>query len=576
MVNAQLNSWQHIFNLLVLFRWLSLIPPLAAIFFSTGQEGEQTRMIAALLGAVLINVVISFFTSPLNHALKSRPWVLGLDLLLAAGLMALTGGWRSPYYLYVLSPLLVAAFFFQVRGALLAVSAFLPLYFGAILLDINHFDGSDPEWLVVTVFIIGSYLIGITVGYVSLLLAQLQFTQDTLYRAHRELRVLHDLSTSLQRSASVDEVEKQALVALTRDLGFCRATIGLIDNENHAINNWQEQDINHKGPRVRRLDPVPIDTRDNPIGRAIRQQRIERFRVSPKTVEPSPTGQDFKLPNIMDQFGIVDGLALPMLWGIHPIGMLLVDLDGREEDAADLTVLDAIAGQTAVTLGVMMTRLRRAKESAIQEERTRIALDLHDTISQSLFGLVYTLQGCLKLLPVNPEAIEPELEWALTTAEDVRKKIRATIHNMWPAELTAQQFETDLRTYTADVLQAAELEIVFDIRGEFNTLSPPVRRGIYRICQESLTNIVHHAAAHKSRICVDVADGRARFILRDNGRGFEPEVALAQDFEGDHFGLRGIRKRAAALGGTCEIYSHPGAGTSILIDIPANAQNHHE
>ena len=147
---------------------------------------------------------------------------------------------------------------------------------------------------------------------------------------------------------------------------------------------------------------------------------------------------------------------------------------------------------------------------------------------------------------------------------------------MWPAELTAQQFEADLRTYTSDVLQAAELEITFDIRGEFNTLSPPARRGIYRICQESLTNIVHHAAAHQSRICVDVADGRVSIILRDNGRGFEPEFALAQDFEGDHFGLRGMHERAAALGGTCEIYSQPGAGTSILIDIPANAQAHHE
>jgi signal transduction histidine kinase len=99
---------------------------------------------------------------------------------------------------------------------------------------------------------------------------------------------------------------------------------------------------------------------------------------------------------------------------------------------------------------------------------------------------------------------------------------------------------------------------------------------MYRICQESLTNIVHHAAAHQSRICVDVADGRARIILRDNGRGFEPDIALAQDFGGDHFGLRGMRERAALLGGTYEIFSQPGAGTSILIDIPANLQAHPE
>lgn len=577
MVAVQTNNRQHIFNLLVLFRWLSLIPPLVALFLSPGKDGDQIRYFIAFIGAVLINVVISLFSMPLNHALKSRSWLLVLDLLFVASLLALTGGWRSPYYLYVLSPLLAAAFFFQVRGALIATTAFLPLYFAAILLDIRIFNGIDPEWLVITVFVIGSYLIGVTVGYVSLLLAQLQSTKDTLYRAHRELGVLHDLSTSLQQSATVDEVEKQALVAITNDLGFQRAIIGLIDHQSQEISVWKELGLIHKEPTAH-FSLAPNSTTDefDPITRAVDQQRSIRFKGPRQGVGLSSSTQKKAMANFTDQFGIADGLAVPMLWGVQPIGILLVDLIGHADSDADLTVLDAIARQTAVSLGMMMTRRRRAKESAIQEERTRIALDLHDTISQSLFGLVYTLQGCLKLLSTDPQAIKPELEWALVTAEDVRGKIRETIHNMWPAELTAQQFESDLRTYAADVLQAAELDITFDIRGEFNTLSPPVRRGIYRICQESLTNIVHHAAAHHSRICVDVADGRARFILRDNGRGFDPEIALAQDFEGDHFGLRGMHERAAALGGTCEIFSQPGAGTSILIDIPTNTQGHHE
>jgi len=577
MVVADTNSRQQLFNLLILFRWLSLIPPLAALFFSTGQDGDQIRLVISLLSAILINVFISLFATPLNYALKNRPWILAFDLLFVAGLMGLTGGWRSPYYLYVLSPLLAAAFFFQVRGALIASSVFLPLYFGAVIWDTNFYGGIDPEWLVVVVFIIGSYLIGVTVGYVSILLNKLLSTQDTLYRAHRELEVLHDLGTSLQQSASIDEVERQALAAISKDLGFRRAIIGVIDQENQTISSWQDQSLAFEKPLVLRdLVPVSLETNDNPIVQAILQQRVERFGLPNEAVDVSSVKQEELSPNILDQLGIADGLVLPMLWGVQPIGVLLIDLDGHEQDASDLRVLDAIARQTAVSLGMMMTRLRRAKESAIQEERTRIALDLHDTISQSLFGLVFTLQGCLKLLPENPDAIEPELAWALATAEDVRKKIRATIHDMWPAELTAQQFEADLRTYTADVLQASELDISFDIRGEFNTLSPPARRGMYRICQESLTNIVHHAAANQSRICVDVVDGRARFILRDNGRGFEPELALAQDFDGDHFGLRGMRERAAILGGSCEIFSHPGAGTSILIDIPANSPVHHE
>ncbi len=576
MIESPIDNRQQIFNLLIFFRWLSLIPPMGATLLTVVQDGDQYRLIFSLLAAVFINLIISIFAAPINQVFKRQPWILITDLVFIAGLMALTGGWRSPYYLYILSPMLAAAFFFQVRGALFAVITFLPLYFAAILFDINFLGGSDPEWLIIITAIIGSLLIAIAMGYVSQLLFQLQSAQNNLYRAHQELRVLHDLGNSFQVSASFEDIEKQALYAVTRDLGFKRALIGTIDQERQIVPKWLEKNLNQAETKPHlNTHPFPLDFERNSISPG--PTTLEKEHTSSKVDQKDALSmQDDFSTTILKQFEISDGLVLPMFWGNQPVGLLLVDLDEQDLMGIDLTVLDAIARQTAVSLGMMMTRVRHAKESAIQEERTRIALDLHDTISQSLFGLVYTLQGCLTLLPNDPQAIKPELEWALETALDVRKIIRATIHDMWPSELTAQQFENDLRTYAGDVLQAAELEIVFDIRGEFNTLSPPVRRGMYRICQESLTNIVHHAAAYESRICVDVADGRARIILRDNGRGFDPNIALAQNFKGEHFGLRGMHERAVSLGGTFEIFSNPGAGTSILIDIPANAQAHHE
>ena len=97
MLAAPQKGRLQIFNLLVLFRWLSLLPPLAAMFLSTPQNGEQVYIVAAFFAAILINIIISLFASPLNNALKNQPWILGFDLLFVAGLMALTGGWASPY-----------------------------------------------------------------------------------------------------------------------------------------------------------------------------------------------------------------------------------------------------------------------------------------------------------------------------------------------------------------------------------------------------------------------------------------------------------------------------------------------
>lgn len=108
------------------------------------------------------------------------------------------------------------------------------------------------------------------------------------------------------------------------------------------------------------------------------------------------------------------------------------------------------------------------------------------------------------------------------------------------------------------------------MRGKFDALSPRARRSLYRIAQECLTNVVQHAAATECRVCVDIENGRARLVVRDNGRGFEPEIALEQEHDSEHFSLRGMQNRAHSLGGICDIFSQPGAGTSVVIDIPVN------
>ncbi len=103
------TSPHRVFKFLILYRWLSLIPPLVTLFLTD----EKTLTLLTFLVTAGINVLISLFPRQLNRALRARPWLLALDLSLTAVLVALTGGWQSPYYLYALNPLLAAAFFFQ-------------------------------------------------------------------------------------------------------------------------------------------------------------------------------------------------------------------------------------------------------------------------------------------------------------------------------------------------------------------------------------------------------------------------------------------------------------------------------
>jgi signal transduction histidine kinase len=156
----------------------------------------------------------------------------------------------------------------------------------------------------------------------------------------------------------------------------------------------------------------------------------------------------------------------------------------------------------------------------------------------------------------------------LTVAEETRAEIRKSILDMWPSEMTAELFVADLRKYVTGICQADELQVDFNMGDGFSRLSSRARRSLYRISQEALANIAHHAAAEEVQVCVEVAAERAMLSVRDDGRGFEPELALKRAYGREHFGLWGMQERAMSLGGTCEINSRPGAGTSIVVDIP--------
>ena len=529
---------RRIFRLLILYRWLSLIPPLLFLVSAQQNQGQLTIVFAISL---LPNSIITIYSSQLNKWVQQRPWLLFTDFMVVASFIGLSGGSQSPYYLYALSPLIAAGFFFQLRGAILATTLFVPLYTAVILLS-SQLSNEPIEWLSVIINITGFYLISGAFGYAAVLLNQLQSIGQNLSQTNQDLKVLHHVTAKLHQAADVEAIQQVILAAITTELGFPQAIIGLADADGQ-MSGWlrcsrQNQTVPTSVPYIATLSLAQIDA-----------------------------GLDTAW--LRDQFKMAHCLPVPLLWGIQPIGLLLVETKAATVAATRRHSLEAIAQQTAVSIGMMQTRLRRAKESAVQAERARIALEMHDTLSQSLFGIVFTLDGAIRLLDSDPTAIHSELLWAKETAEATRQEIRRTIHDLWSEEITPEAFESELQQYANDVLQANNLLLQFDIRGSFNTLSPRARRSLYRIAQECLTNIVHHAAATESRICVDVENGRARLVVRDNGRGFEPDIALAQEHDQEHFGLRGMQNRARSLGGTCDIFSQPAAGSSIVIDIPA-------
>jgi signal transduction histidine kinase len=264
-------------------------------------------------------------------------------------------------------------------------------------------------------------------------------------------------------------------------------------------------------------------------------------------------------------------LIVPLVLPEQPVGLLLVAVEGGPGSLADdrLVVLTAVASQAAAALGT----IDRAHRLAAEQERNRIARDIHDTLAQSLFGMVFSLDACIKMLPQQGELVQQELIELRQLADQVRHEIRRYILDTWPSELTWEQFKADLDKYVTHFAPAHTFAIDFTINGNFDRLPSVIRRSLYRVSQEALANAAHHAGVDSARLTVHVEPAEVYLSISDRGKGFEPKLALAREVNRERFGLRGMRERAQDLGGTCDILSQTGQGTQVLMRVPVKRRN---
>ncbi|MFH1754580.1 MAG: sensor histidine kinase [Candidatus Latescibacterota bacterium] len=208
----------------------------------------------------------------------------------------------------------------------------------------------------------------------------------------------------------------------------------------------------------------------------------------------------------------------------------------------------------------LLDRVIRAQE----EERKRIARELHDETSQSLTSLMVGLQRIQQLHPA-PE-IQAQVEELRSIAVSALDGVHNLAQELRPSVLDEMGLVDALEKYVNEYRKRYPLEVDYVTRG-FNQqrLPPIIATAVYRIVQEGLTNVVRHANAASVSILLEMVGDRTRIFIEDDGCGFEPEQI---DGSGDSLGLFGIKERAELFGGKLIVESRPGAGTCLRVEIP--------
>lgn len=212
---------------------------------------------------------------------------------------------------------------------------------------------------------------------------------------------------------------------------------------------------------------------------------------------------------------------------------------------------------------------QRAERVAVLEERQRLARELHDTVSQELFGLAMLLGAIRQLLP--PEAFVAQRQ--LTQAEEVARRAQATmralIRALRPVELAGQTLAAALLALKREIEEREGIAVRLDSQVP-DTLPPAVEDVLFRIAQEAVANAVRHGHPSAITIRAEARDPDVVLTVSDDGVGFDP-VRVSE-----HVGIPGMRERLAEVGGRLVLWSLPGQGTRVEARIPHVAREEGE
>jgi len=262
------------------------------------------------------------------------------------------------------------------------------------------------------------------------------------------------------------------------------------------------------------------------------------------------------------------------------IGYLLVFVGERQTIEKDeLTLLEGIADEAAlaITNAKLYQALKNEEQArarllsnimtAQEEERRRIARELHDETSQTLTALLVGFDTLKMAYQLNPERVERHLQDLKRITEELLTNIHRLIANLRPALLDDLGLTAAITWYGDMRLTPLGIEFDFDCDGLYERYPPAIETTLFRIVQEAVTNVIRHSRASIVHLKLTQTDSVVALEIRDNGVGFDPKIL--QNPKHDHgLGLLGMQERATLLGGQLEIKTAPGEGTLIRIVIP--------
>ncbi len=387
-------------------------------------------------------------------------------------------------------------------------------------------------------------------------------------RAQTVADTLREATVALTRSLDRETVLTTLLDRLRRMVPFDRASVMLVEEASRVSVRAV-----FDGDRVVPLTPEvrpEFDPTDHPIVHGILTTgtavRIPDVRAHPEWSLPTDCSSEASWMGVpLFARGEVAGLFSLSKREPGYFNDEHVSLAEAMSSQASVAVENAVLFEQMQASTVRMQALSRRLVEVQESERRHIARELHDEAGQALVSLRYGLRLLEREIGEGGNVTERVAE-LVQRIDAVIDSLRRLAADLRPVSLDHLGLDAALRQYSRSAGSELGLAVRFKARGFTSERLPAVvETDLYRVVQEAMTNVARHARATRVDVLVERRGDRVMVMVEDDGVGFAPDQVQG----GDHFGLLGLRERAEALGGTLTLESAPGAGTTVVVEVPS-------
>jgi signal transduction histidine kinase len=393
-------------------------------------------------------------------------------------------------------------------------------------------------------------------------------------KPYSELLALSRVSAAVSGLRDLDAVLDVALDCVLEIMNGSIGWILLIDEQSQTMSTRVYRGLSDKYANEMRLS----------VGEGIAGRVAQSGKAI--LVEDLSTDPRAAWPRLITTEGLKAFISVPLRAKDDVLGVLNVaSKSAHRFTKDDMHLLHAIGDQVGVAIeqAELYARLKKGRQRyqrlaqhilvAQEEERRRVARELHDETSQTLSGLALSLQALVEIAETDRDLdddFKGQLRKAQALTVQISTEVGRLIHELRPTLLDTLGLVPAIRRYAEDILRPIGVAVTVEAKGDSFTLPPESEVGLYRIAQGTIGNIAKHSGARSATITLEYKTDHLVLRMRDDGKGFDVSKLTGVDERGRGSGVFGMKERVKLMGGSCRIESDPGQGTFVTVMIPLN------